>query len=556
MPKKRSILNNSLGGDQIVYTNTDQNIKKDTIDTYNVSATNIEVDKLVNKVYNEFNDSKERQLMIDGIKYFDNESAIDQKERFDYAGTESGKNNKLHNAKLHKNFMRKLTRQKVTYLLGKPFSITTDKDDYKKLLEDRYFTKPFYRLVFNLLKESIKEGINWINPYYNESGELCFRRVPGNQVKPFWADREHTKLDQLIHYYDIEVYKGDEKKTVTYADYYSHKGVIHYIKEDKGFTRDSERPREEGNFILYKPATEEIKDDNGNIVETTYKLDENGNIVFEPQEMVWDILPWVPLKYNEEEKSLLKYIKSYQDEYEALISAMVDIIIDIPDVIKVFKGYGGTDLKDLMDNISKYRAVIVDPDGDVSSLETKYDGANTNSLLDRLRKDAYEDGAGADMQNDNTGDKSGVGLKFLYSDLDLDSEELEQELRVFFEWLLFFIDFDINLKDHKDYNEEEVTFNFNRTLIINENEVIENINNSRDMIPDEILLPKHPYVEDLEEVQKAIEKEEQEEQKRLEEEMKQFGNQAINAANNVQNNQSNINNQGNQNAVNNGNKAQ
>ena len=30
-------------------------------------------------------------------------------------------------------------------------------------------------------------------------------------------------------------------------------------------------------------------------------------------------------------------------------------------------------------------------------------------------------------------------------------------------------------------------------------------NNSRDMIPDEILLPKHPYVEDLEEVQKAIE---------------------------------------------------
>ena len=266
--------------------------------------------------------------------------------------------------------------------------------------------------------------------------------------------------------------------------------------------------------------------------------------------MVWDILPWVPLKYNEEEKSLLKYIKSYQDEYEALISAVVDIIIDIPDVIKVFKGYGGTDLKDLMDNISKYRAVIVDPDGDVSSLETKYDGANTNSLLDRLRKDVYEDGAGADMQNDNTGDKSGVGLKFLYSDLDLDSEELEQELRVFFEWLLFFIDFDINLKDHKDYNEEEVTFNFNRTLIINENEVIENINNSRDMIPDEILLPKHPYVEDLEEVQKAIEKEEKEEQK------KKFGNQAINPANNVQNNQNNINNQGNQNAVNNGNKAQ
>lgn len=551
MPRKGK-LNNDLGGEQITYLN--QESHKETIETYNVSADNIEVDKLVQKVYDEFNSSDERKLMLDGIKYYNNESEIDKKVRYDHCGSDGKINDKLSNAKMHKNIMRKLTRQKVTYLLGKMFSINTDNDQYKEILESEYFEKNTYRLIFNTLKEAIKEGINWINPYYDEEGKLCFRRVPGNQVKPFWADREHTKLDQLIHYYDVEVYKGDEKKTVTYADYYSKNGVIHYVKEDKGFVRDKERPRIEGNFSLMVPQTEDIKNDKGEIVETTYKLDEDGRIIFEPQEMVWDKLPWVPLKYNEEETSLLKYIRSYQDNYEKLISTVVDIVNDIPDAIKYFKGYSGADLAELTEKIAQYRAILIDPDGDVGSIETKFDITSVSSLLDRIRRDAYEDGAGADMQSDNTGDKSGVGLKFLYSDLDLDSEEIEQEMNVFLEWLLFFVDFDIQLKHHTDYSEEEVTFDYNKTLIINESEQIDMINNSRDMIPDKILLPKHPFVDDVSEVEKAIEEKELEDQKKMEEQMKMFGNTPINGNNQDPNQDPNQNPQANNNQDPNANK--
>ena len=528
MSKKKSTTNNNLGGDQIVYLNDEQKqIEKDTIETYNVSANDIEVDKLVQKVYSEFENSDERKLMLEGIKYYDNESKIDEKKRYDHCGTDSKENTKLSNTKVHKNFMRKMTRQKVNTLLGKPYSIDTDDETYKQILEDEYFDKYMYRKVFNTCKEAIKEGINWLNAYYDENGKLQFRRVPGNQVKAFWIDREHTKIAQLIHYYEIEVFKGEEKKTTTYADYYSQNGVIHYIKGDNGFERDSERPKEEGNFTLMIPQTEDIVNDKGEVVETTYKLDENGNIIFEPQQMVWDRIPWVPLKYNEEETSLLKYIRSYQDTYESLISTMVDIVQDIPNAIKYFKGYGGADLAELTRNIAQYRAILVDPDGDVGSLNTEFNGSTFGELLDRLRKDAYEDGAGVDMQNDNTGDKSGVGLKFLYSDLDLDLEELEQEMDVFFEWLLWFVDYDINLKHHQDYSNVEVTFNFNKTTIIDEGELIDMINNSRDMIPDKILLPKHPFVEDVTEVEEAIEEQEEEEQKKLEEQMKAFGNQPI-----------------------------
>lgn len=525
---KNSKLNNNLGGNQIVYLDQDETqAVKDTIETYNVSANNIEVDKLVKTIYDEWNNSKERKLMLEGISYYANETEINKKVRYDHCGTDASVNDKLSNAKMHKNIMRKLTRQKVNTLLGKPYSIKTDDDNYKKILEEEYFTKYMYRKIFNTTKEAIKEGINWLNAYYDENGTLQFRRVPGNQVRVFWADREHTKIAQLIHYYEIVVYKGSESKTSTYADYYSPNGVIHYVMEDSGFVRDKERPAEEGNFTLMVPQTEDIKNDKGEVVETTYKLDEDGNIIFEPQQMVWDRIPWVPLKYNEEETSLLKYIKEFQDYYEKVFSAAVDVVIDIPNAIKVFKGYAGADLGELTRNIAKYRAVLVDPDGDANTLETDFNIDVFDKVLDRIRKDAYEDGGGVDMQSDRTGDKSGVGLKFLYSDLDLDLEELEQEMDVFFEWMLWFIDYDIRMKYNKDYEDVEVTFSFNKTNIVNESELISMINNSRDMIPDSILLPRHPFVEDVTEVEEAIEEQRLAEEEEMQKQMENYGSQGF-----------------------------
>lgn len=502
----------------------------ETIATYNASANKVSVDDLVNTVYTNWEKDPKRTLMLDGVRYYDNDSDIKDKERYDHCGSKGKKNNRLANSKIEKNAMRKLTRQKINYAFGNPFTITTESDEYKKLLEDKYFTKPFYRKFQTTTKEAIKQGINWLNVYYDEEGELQYRRVPGDQVKVFWKDIEHTEIDQLIHYYKIDVYKGKEVKETEYADYYSMSGVIHYVKADGKFKRDSERPNEEGNFKLNIPVMEDklddkkkpIKDDKGETVKQP-KLDEDGNIIFELKPFVWEKLPWIPFKYNSEEISLLRYIKSKNDSYEKLLSTAVDIVLDIPDVIKIIKGYGGTDLESLTDKIAQYRAILVDGDGSVDALDTSFNMEATDKLLDRLRKDVYEDGSGVDTQNEETGEKSGVALKFLYSDLDLDCRELINEAKLSMEQLMFFIDYDIALKNGFDFTEEEVTFNFDTSGIINEVELIDMINSSRDMIPDKILLPKHPFVEDVAEVERAIKEEEAENEKKAQEQMKMLG---------------------------------
>ena len=60
---------------------------------------------------------------------------------------------------------------------------------------------------------------------------------------------------------------------------------------------------------------------------------------------------------------------------------MVDIVQDIPNAIKYFKGYGGADLAELTRNIAQYRAILVDPDGDVGSLDTEFNGSTFGELL-------------------------------------------------------------------------------------------------------------------------------------------------------------------------------
>lgn len=506
--------------------------QKMSIDTYNLSASDIEVDDFINKAYSDFQSDINRQLMFEGIAYYNGDTDIQDKERFDYAGTKAKKNTNLSNVKINKNIMRKLTRQKVNTLLGKPYSIQTEEANYLKLLEDMYFTKNLYLKIFNLCKEAIKEGINWFNVYYDSQGKLNFRRVPGNQVQVFWKDRDHTEIDQLIHFYKVRVLIGSEHKDVEFADYYYSGGLIHYRKDDKsGWQRDTERPNVEGNFTVMQPKLNDITDEDGNVVATEFVRNEHGEIVYEPQVMVWDRIPWVALKYNSEEQSLLKYIKNKQDSYEQLFSMLVDTIKDIPNAIKVFRGYNGANLEEVMNNISQFRAVIVDPDGAVDNLDTPTNVDDIIKVLTQLRKDAYEDGGGVDVQNTETGDKSGVALKFLYSDLDLDLSELTREMDMFLENLLWFVDFDINLKYHVDYSEQEVTFKFNKTNIVNESELVDMINSSRSLLPDKLLLPIHPFVDDVSEALRLIEEQKKEQEEQFEQNMQKYGNTPVKQTN-------------------------
>ena len=75
--------------------------------------------------------SSERQMMIDGERYYNGDHDILDKTRtYKYNGSEVVVEG-IPNNRIVDNLYRKMVIQKTNYLLGKPLTVTTDNDDYQ-----------------------------------------------------------------------------------------------------------------------------------------------------------------------------------------------------------------------------------------------------------------------------------------------------------------------------------------------------------------------------------------------------------------------------------------
>ncbi|MGN9164953.1 phage portal protein [Tissierellaceae bacterium HCP3S3_D8] len=440
---------------------------------------------IIQEEIKEWNSSTERQLMLDGQRYYNGDTDVLKRKRM--AIGEDGKLEEvtnLANNKLVHNFIRKLVDQKVGYLLSKPLTIQTDNEEYKKIL-DNIFDKSFMKLIKNLGKDAVNKGIAWIQVYYNEEGHLRFKRLSSEEIIPLWKDSEHTKLAGLIRVYEVLSYESKTKKTIQKVEYWDTKGVFRYINENGNLIPDVEAPEDTGHFSM---------------------IDDRGN----KQSFTWSKVPFVYFKYNDEEQPLIKFIKSLADDYDKQKSNNSNNLEDLPNSIYVIKNYDGTNLGEFRKNMSLYRAVKVTDEGgvDTKSLDINVEAYKTH--IEQTRKDIYEFGRGVDTQSDKFGNSpSGIALKFLYNDLDMDCNIIETEFQASLEYLLWFINQHLINTGQGDFTNENVDFIFNRDTLINETDSISNCKASVGIISDETIISNHPWTtkDELEKMKKQKETE-------------------------------------------------
>ncbi|MGK5512040.1 phage portal protein [Brevibacillus formosus] len=437
-----------------------------------LSAMSIE--QIINQEVSEWKASQKRKWMLTGERYYRNKTDILERQRM--AVGESGAlepvanlaNNKLANA-----FTRKLVDQKVGYLLGKPLSVQTDKDEYAKLLNG-FFDKAMMRRLQSIGKEAINKGIAWMHVYYDENGVLSFKKMCSEEIIPLWRDDAHTVLDAVIRVYDVVVFEGTQRKTVTKVEWWDTQGVKRYVYDGIGIQPDIEAG-EAGSHLFMDVEGQE-----------------------EPAALNWQRIPFIPFKYNEEEQPLVELIKSLVDDYDKNKSDNSNNLEDLPNSIFVVKNYDGASGGEFRKNISTYRVAFVSGDGGIDSVGIKIDTEAYKTHMEMARKEIYEFGRGVDTTSENFGgDKSGVALKFLYGDLDLDANMMETEFQASLEQLLWFINTHLYNTTKVDYSSEQVDFIFNRDIMINETQVIEDIKNSVGLLSEETLIANHPYVTDV-----------------------------------------------------------
>lgn len=375
----------------------------------------------------------------------------------------------LSNARLAHPYMRKLTLQKVNYLLSKELTLQTDNEALASVLRG-HFTHEFLNVLKSLGKDAVVNGLAWLQVYYDDEGKLKFKRIPPREIVPVWADIEHRDLERVIR----EIYEENDKgETVRILEVYDADAKYRFSDDGKG-------------KMLLESESSHF---------TNY--DEKVN---------WGKPPFVCFRYNDDEMSLLTSIKSLVDDYDLHRSTLSNEIQDVPNSIKKVKNYDGTDKNEFMQNLALFRTAFVSGDGDIEMLLTPIDSDAIMAHIKRLRKDIFDAGNGVDAQSEDLGIASGVALRFRYLDLDGDCQGMANEFNKSLRQLIWFIMHDEGMKG-MDFTEESIEIIFNTDTIVNEMELIQGAAVSDGIISRETIMSNHPWVRDVKEEMRRVQSE-------------------------------------------------
>lgn len=425
-------------------------------------------------------ESPERQEQLLAEKYYAGDHDILRREK-KVIGPDGNlvKIENVANNKLVDNQYRKLVDQKTNYVLGKPLTIATTKDEYLTLLNN-VFSKAVHRQLRVLAQYAVDGGISWLYPYYDEDGKFKIAVFPAYEICPIWKDGAHTELECVMRYYSEENFtdKGGTE-SIHRVDLYTTHGITHFRYQGASLIPD--------------------------------KNPHSGYLRVGDEEFNWTRLPMIPFKYNSKEIPLIRNVKSLQDSLNQVLSDFQNNMEEDPRTsILVLKNYDGTNIPEFRQNLAVYGVIKVTTvdgvQGGVETLKVEVNAQNYQAILMQLKRAIVENGRGFDAKEERMdGDPNQMNIESMYTDIDLDVNAMETEFQAGFEELKWFIDQYLIHKGEADYTEEDVEFVFNRDIFINEDAKIDNCVKSVGVLSNKTILSRHPWVTNVEHELQQIE---------------------------------------------------
>ena len=422
-----------------------------------------------------FKASQRRLDMLCGERYFRGDHDILRKRR-----TAIGEDGSvvvlgnLPNARIVDNQYRKMVTQKANYLVGKPLTFQGDNPAYLDALKG-LFHRRFQRQLLRLAKGALNQGIAWLHPCYDRDGRFQTRVFSGSEIIPGWRDKAHTELEYAIRLYQMVAYEGDEDRLVERVELFDEAGV-HYFRLDGG-ALTPEPPFHAPYFTL--------EDDAGAVAAN------------------WARIPLIPFKRNAEELPLIRCLKSLQDGVNDILSNFQNNMDeDARNTILILVNYDGENLGEFRQNLATYGVVKVrtvdGAAGDLRTLQIEVNAENYKAILDIFKRAIVENAMGFDARDVRlSGSPNQMNIQSMYSDIELDANEMETEFQAAFEELMWFVRCHFANTGVGEFEGERVSVIFNRDMLMNESEIIDNVLKSGAVLSRETLVAQHPWVDDV-----------------------------------------------------------
>lgn len=437
------------------------------------------------------NSDKRREMLVARDYYYGKQDILNRERVVMNEAGELSPVHNLPNNRLVDNQYSKLVDQKTNYALGKPITLATPNDTYLEALQE-IFDKRTSRQIRKLGEEAISSGIAWLYPYYNEQGDFKFKVFPGYEVMPIWFDNTHTDLAEAVRYYaDTLLDDNGQLKNVNVCEIFTTNGIDRYILE--GSTLKPHPTEPHINYIKFRDA-----------------------------EFNWNRLPLIPFKYNDKEIPLIRRVKGLQDSLNQVLSDFQNNMEEDPrTTILVLKNYDGQNIPEFRRNLATYGVVKVRTvdgvQGGVETLRIEVNAQNYQAILMQLKRSIIENGRGFDAKEERMdGDPNQMNIESMYTDIDLDVNQMETEFQAGFEDLKWFIDQHLIHIGKGDFSNEQIEFIFNRDIFINEDAIIDNCVKSVGIISNKTIVARHPWVGNLQHEMKLIEEDKKAELEEME----------------------------------------
>lgn len=373
--------------------------------------------------------------------------------------------------------------KKANYFLGRPISFMCENEVYAQELKD-VFNSNVMRKLKNLSKKAMNGGVAWLYPSYDEKGNFKLTAFPAYEIKPYWKDQDNHELDFALRMYSVSEFVNNDYKYVEYVEVYALDGVYKYYLESNEL-----KPAKD----FYKPY-----------------------LTIDGSPYAWEDIPLIPFKYNENSIPLIRRVKGLQDAINELMSMFHNNMLeDSRNTILVIENYDGQDLAEFRKNLNAYGAVKVRSGdgarGGVSTLQVEVNSTNYESILQLLKTALIENARSFDGKFLQSGTPNQMNILSMYQDIDIDTNDFESEFSDSLQKLLYFVNIHLSLNRKGDFFGEDVKIIFNRDMLMNESEIMNTLNQSGVKISNETLLSQVPFVDDVEEELKRIEKEQEKE---------------------------------------------
>ena len=351
---------------------------------------------------------------------------------------------------LYTNYFRLLINQKINYLLAKEPEIkTNDIITVVKIVD---------MLEEGLLNASL-DSRTWLFLYV-EDNKLDWIFIHDSEIIPIY-DKYNKNIEKIIRYYKTP----DNDKSITIETWTLNGVKIKYLEKDSIIKTELKYHWEQE--TIYQGKTEDI---------------EGKNLPF---------IPFIPLFNNRDKVSDLEGgIQELLDFYNSISTGLVDNIDKFQEAITKLKGFGADseEMKLINKNMAKHKMVAIpNENGDIEFMKIEIPIEARKVILDILKENIFKIGQGLDPDRlAGESNVTNVVIKSRYSALDMKANGTEKQLKLFYEKF-------INCLNLFYRSNIDPGITFNRSMIFNEGEVIDNCIKSMDLLDLETILENHPW---------------------------------------------------------------